>query len=165
MSTCSTVFSNADVEFYVAPQAEMPADNLEASWEGVTGWLEVKGLSSIGARGPKRPTVQFKPLKGNMCVSPGLTDFGTMTFTAADLPEDPGQREIIDEALISKLSWPCKIVHKDETTALDVPTTEYFAGPILSFSQDPISDPDSNRTRSGEVAINQYLEVARHSST
>jgi hypothetical protein len=110
-----------------------------------------------------RPPSTFRPLSGNQCYSAGGADYGTVTINMADLPEDAGQIAL-DLATTNKLNHGMKIVHNDATLTLDVPTTEYFYGPVLSFSMDSADDPDGTRMRTAQVACNGYLRVARHSS-
>ena len=159
---CIQISSNAGVKLYVAAQTNLPTDMAVTNWEAITGtnWVEVSQASSLGARGVARQIVEFKGLDGIVCKQKGSTNYGSMTFEVADIPEDAGQA-IMSTAVDSNLNFPFRIVHDDATATLTSPTTEYFPGMVGTWQMSAASDSDSIRMRSAEVALNGYVFDAR----
>lgn len=161
---CTDISSNAGVKLYIADQTYMPTAAGQTDWEAVTAsaWTEVSQIAGLGARGIKRNIIEYKALDGIICKQKGATDYGTMTFNAADISSDAGQTKM-RTAVSSSLNFPFKIVHNDKlgTVATNDPTIEYFAGMVSNWSLAAASDSDSIREREAEVALNTYLYVAR----
>ena len=161
--SCNAVSTNAGAKIYIAPAANMPADNLQASWEAVTGWIEVSQPSNISSRGRRRNIIEYKPLSGNVCKQAGSANNGTLSFRVADIPEDSGQ-QLVETAAADNEPYPFKIVHDDATTTLDNASTEYFGGIVGTYEQADAADSDSIRERACEVGINNYLFVPRYAT-
>lgn len=163
--SCIQISSNAGVKLYIAAQTNLPADMAVTNWEAITGtnWVEVSQASSLGQRGSTRQIIEFKGLDGVVCKQKGSTNYGTMSFEVADIPEDDGQ-VLMTTANDSNLNFPFKIVHDDATATLVKPTVEYFPGMVGTWAMSPASDSDSIRMRSAEVALNGYLYDARAAS-
>lgn len=159
---CTDISSNAGVKLYIAAQTNLPTSNAQTTWEAIasTAWKEVSQISGLGARGIKRNIIEYKSLDGNICKQKGSTDYGTMTFNVADIPTDAGQL-LMTTAVSSNLNFPFKIVHADQVTTTSDPTIEYFPGMVSSWNVAAANDADSVREREAEVALNNYLYVAR----
>lgn len=157
--SCLDLSTNAGVKLYIGDQTDLPADMDQATWDAVTSWVQVSEIASIGARGVKRNIIEYKSLEGVICKAKGSTNYGTMTFNAADVPSDAGQ-VLMTEAVASNLNYPFKIEHDDTPAGVgSTPTIEYFPGMVGSWGMAQAGDSDSIREREAEVALNNYLYV------
>jgi hypothetical protein len=159
---CIDLATNAGVKIYIAAQTNLPTDMAQTNWEGVaaTSWSEVSEVGSLGARGTKRNIIEYKTLAGTVCKQKGATNYGTMSFSVADIPTDAGQA-LMQTAVDSNLNFPFKVVHDDSAGGTNTPTIEYFPGLVGSWGMAQASDSDSIREREAEVALNGYLYVPK----
>lgn len=162
---CESIFSAVGTKFYIAPAAALPSPQNATTWAAVTGWLEVGEIGSIGPYGAEVAKVEWKSLSGTVCKSKGSTNYGSAELSMALVPEDTGQL-LLQTALGSKLTFPCKVVYSDATAVLDAPSVDYFGALIMSFKKNPGSDPDAIVQATVGLELNgPPTFVARHDST
>lgn len=161
---CNAISSNAGVTIHIAPAANMPAENTQAAWEAVTGWVEIAEPTNLSNRGYRRQIIEFTPLSGSVCKQAGTVNNGTLSFSLADIPEDAGQ-VLLHTAATDNLPYPIKILHDDATSTLTVPSAEYMGCIVATLEHGAASDANSIRELMCEAGINDRLFVKRHAAT
>lgn len=176
---CTDISSNAGIKLYIAAQTNLPTavayveptpataqTAVVAAWAAIpsTAWKEVSQVSGLGARGIKRNSIEYQPIGGPVRRRTLSLDYGAMSVTAADVPEDAGQVLMVQAAANAR-DYPFRIVHADATATLTVPSVEYFPGIVSGWAIGEAGDADSVKERQGDVLINGYCYVARHASS
>jgi len=158
--SCNDISTNTGIKIYIGDQADLPATFNETNMAGITSYDEITLASNISARGYRRNIIEYTPLSGVVCKQAGVQNNGTLTFRVADIPEDAGQQKL-QTAFSGKLPFPIKIEHDDATATLTNASAEYLTGIVAVYEQADAANADSIRERMCEVAINDYVFVAR----
>lgn len=154
--SCDNIASNAGIKIYIGDASDVPATFSDTAMAAITSYVNVSVASNVSARGKRRNVNEFTPLDGVTCKSAGSTDNGTLSFTAARIPEDTGQAAMI-AAFDAKDVYPFKIVHDDATATLTTPSAEYFTGIVTAAEEDAAADANSTATRTFEIALNNHV--------
>jgi len=113
---------------YIEVTATLPADELLATYEALTGFAEVGELTEVPEFGPQFDTVTHVPLKtGTTAKYHGAKNNGSITLPMALSPTDAGQ-VILEAAMAAKTRITFSVVYADG--AID-----FYQGKVMSFTR------------------------------
>lgn len=134
------VHKTAGARFYIGPVANpdtieaMTDENALAYFEAIVegDWEEVQEIESFGDLGDNTEVATFASVADRRIRKFKTTrDAGTMALVCGRDPLDDGQIALI-AAEKSDFNYAFKLVYADEREEAYSPTTEYFAGMVLS---------------------------------
>lgn len=155
------ISASAGTKIYVGPAVSLntlkvlsDADavlNFEAVTEG--DWVEVGEVESIGEVGDQSNPITFASLGDQrMLKLKGVRDAGTLQVTCARDGEDDGQIAM-EAAEKTPFNYRFRIRYNDAPDASYSPSTDYFAGQVMS-RQVNLADVNAITRRTFSVGVN-----------
>lgn len=155
------ISASAGTRIYIGPSVSLATlkvlsdaaavANFEAIIEG--DWTEITPTESIGELGDQSNPITFASLgDARMLKLKGVRDAGTLQVTCGADEEDEGQLAMV-AAEKTPFNYRFRIVYNDAPAENYSPTTDYFAGQVMSRSKN-IADVNAVTRRTFAVGVN-----------